>query len=184
MGGDRGISPKITMSLCHLHFEMFSGMGPILIIVDQQWNKILFKGTKKGRVSLKRGTCKDLGTGNRSFLMGKGGWWDLTGSSCSIWWPSSSQEFFFLGGGGLPLESQINWDDPPPQKKKKKRERKREKNKMEKNWLNLLLFSNEPFNFVCFYAFLHFSGVELRLSISSGESDLSECQECWFLAFS
>ena len=125
MGGDRGISPKITMSLCHLHFEMFSGMGPILIIVDQQWNKILFKGTKKGRVSLKRGTCKDLGTGNRSFLMGKGGWWDLTGSSCSIWWPSSSQEFFL--GGGLPLESQINWDDPPPKKKEKERERERGK---------------------------------------------------------
>ena len=143
---------------------------------------MLFKGTNKGRVSLKRGTCKDLGTGDRSFLIGKWGWWDLTGSSCSIWRPSSSQEFF----GGLPLESQINWDDlPPPKKKKKKRERerKREKNKMEKNWLNLLLFSNEPFNFVCFYAFLHFSGVELPLSTSSGKSDLSECQECWFLAF-
>ena len=183
MGGDRGISPKITMTLCHLHFEIFSGMGPILIIVDQQWNKILSKGTKKGRVSLKRGTCKDLGTGNRSFLMGKGGWWDLTGSSCTIWWPSSSQEFFF--GGGLPLESQINWDGPPPKKKEKEREREKEEKEQDgKNWLNLLLFSNEPFNFVCFYAFLHFSGVELRLSISSGKSDLSECQECWFLAFS
>ena len=178
------------MSQCHLHFEMFSGMGPILIIVDQQWNKILFKGTRKGRVSLKRGTCKDLGTGNRSFLMGKGGWWDLTGSYCSIWWPSSSQEFFF---GGVPLEPQINCYDPPPPKKKKRKkgkekERKRERERGQRtrwkktDWI-CCFFSNELFNFVCFYAFLHFSGVELPLSTSSGKSELSECQECWFLAF-
>ena len=27
-------------------------------------------------------------------------WWNLTGSSCSIWWPPSSVEFFWGGGGG------------------------------------------------------------------------------------
>ena len=81
---------------------------------------------------------------------------------------------------------------PPPKKKekreKKKREREREKEDKEQDGKKLTefvaIFSiNELFNFVCFYAFLHFSGVELPLSTSSGKSELSECQECWFLAF-
>ena len=50
-GGGGGVSPQNTCESVPSAFEMFSGMGPILITVDQQQNKILLKGTNKWTLS-------------------------------------------------------------------------------------------------------------------------------------
>ena len=36
---------------------------------------------------------------------------------------------------------------------------------MKNDYVNLLFFPNETFHFVCFYAFLHFSGIELPFGV-------------------
>jgi len=51
VGGDRGVSPQNNYESVPSAVEVFSGMGPILITVDQQQNKILLKGTNKWALS-------------------------------------------------------------------------------------------------------------------------------------
>ena len=89
------------------------------------------------RVLIKeRGTCKDLGTRDRSFLMGKGAGGIRQVAPVVYDDPPLHRNFL----GGSPLSPKLTEMTPPPKKKKRKkgkekereRERKRTKNKMEK----------------------------------------------------
>ena len=108
--------------------------------------------------------------------MGKGGADEIrrVAAARSMW----CSPLFIRNLWAAPLLSQINWDDPPPPKKKKRKERKKEKKRKlkkkgrewtKKRWKMtefVTFFLRERSYLVCFYAFLHVSGVEKHLKFT------------------